>query len=171
MPDYRINWVDDNPPKQWVGPKGTVFYINVMIDDHAKPVSVGKRTSNALKVGDVISGDIVPTDYDTDKFKAAPPAGGFGGSRVDPAEERAKWAIGLAYVGVGKVEDVEIAARDLYAMVDRVKSPQTQLPIQNTPATQPLTGYDKAKAQAARIRESLPSEEPLPDPPDGVPFN
>lgn len=71
MAEYKITQVSSRPPREWAGPKGTVYYIKVKLDGHAKPVSIGKKAPDALKVGDTVYGTITEDPmHDEDKFKA-----------------------------------------------------------------------------------------------------
>lgn len=65
--------IDIDPPREWNGPKGKVYYITVGLEGHSKPVTIGKKTPDALKVGDTVYGEIEPTDYTTDKWKHGEP--------------------------------------------------------------------------------------------------
>lgn len=78
MSEYVIEMIDSEPAKRWDGPNGTIYYKNVGLAGHPKPVSIGKKTADALKVGDTVDGTIIPTDYLTDKWKHAtkPQVGG-----------------------------------------------------------------------------------------------
>lgn len=82
MAEYKILMIDEAEPRKWDGPNGTVFYITVGLEGHPKPVSIGKKSPDALKVGDTVFGTIVPTDYITDKWKgeAKPPTAGNPGN-------------------------------------------------------------------------------------------
>jgi hypothetical protein len=72
MAEYKIAMIDEDEPRKWDGPHGTVWYITVGLEGHPKPVSIGKKSPDALKVGDIVYGTIQPTDYLTDKWKADP---------------------------------------------------------------------------------------------------
>lgn len=73
MSEYKIGMIDIDPPREWNGPKGKVYYITVGLEGHSKPVTIGKKTPDALKVGDTVYGEIEPTDYTTDKWKHGEP--------------------------------------------------------------------------------------------------
>lgn len=77
--EYKITRVSTQEPREWKGPKGTTYYINVMLEGHPKAVSIGKKRPDALKVGDTVYGEITETQYDTDKFTASqnPSGGGY----------------------------------------------------------------------------------------------
>jgi hypothetical protein len=138
MSEYKITQVSAQPPRQWDGPNGTVWYIKVKLDGHAKPVSIGKRSPDALKVGDTVHGTIIEDGmHDEDKFKAEQnPAYSGGGSSAskpsytprDDMAIRAQWAIGQSMTATynkdaGNIAEVELLATALFAMVDRVKEP------------------------------------------------
>ena len=85
MQDYKVVKVSEQEPKKWDGPNGTVYYIKTMLEGHDKPVSIGKKSADALKVGDTVYGEIQPTDYIGDKFKAGKKPFTPGGGYNDPA--------------------------------------------------------------------------------------
>lgn len=132
---YTVKQVSQQPPKEWQGANGTVYYIKTLLEGHSKPVSIGKKSPNALKVGDTVYGTITPTQYEEDKFKAEKPAGSFGSKYSrDDAAIRAQWAIGQAMTKfeqgcyaatdenrVTLLHNIRDFARELYAMVDEVK--------------------------------------------------
>ena len=70
MSSYKVTKVSDQEPKKYEGQYGTTYYIKVMLDGHSKPVEIGKKTPDAIKVGDEVFGEIISTEYQTDKFKA-----------------------------------------------------------------------------------------------------
>lgn len=108
MSEYKITAIDDNPPREWDGPNGKVYYISVGLEGHDKPVSIGKKSPDALKVGDTVHGTIIPTDYLTDKWKGEAPQG-ISSSTQGPVtvstpktldyepSTNTRWAIGMAY--------------------------------------------------------------------------
>lgn len=130
--EYKITKVSAQPPKEWEGSHGKVYYIKVMLEGHDKPVSIGKKSPDALKTGDTVFGTIVPTDYEEDKFKAESKQFGGGGGR-EPKDEKAiqaMWAIGQAVSAIGLVGEKDTAlytgevsdlAVQLFGMVDFVK--------------------------------------------------
>ena len=93
--DYNITRVSSSEPRKYDGEYGTVYYIKVMLEGHKKPVSIGKKSPDALKEGDVVYGDIqVKPDYDEDGFKAVKKPdgvgyGGKGGGGKSPDEQNA----------------------------------------------------------------------------------
>jgi hypothetical protein len=96
MADYKITQVSNNPPTEWYDKahNSTIYYIRVMLEGHPKPVEIGKKKPDALKVGMTISGDIKPDSGPADKFKGAPmqqSSGGASGgsSNYQPKDEHA----------------------------------------------------------------------------------
>lgn len=87
MSEYKITEISPEEPKLWKGPNGDLYYIDVMVEGRDKPVSVGKKSPDALKVGDVIEGEIEETDRQTDKFKHAKKAFVPGGSSKTPQDK------------------------------------------------------------------------------------
>lgn len=156
---YKITRVSSQPPREHYSQKynSTTYYIKVMLEGHDRPVSIGKRAPDALKVGDTVYGTILPTAYDADNFKLegnkpfAPPK--------DTNEIKAEWAIGQAVTlympqktaeNRPDFEEIELYAKEVYRMVDRVKASQ--------PSPAPSqSGYEKAKAQAEAIKTRQPS--------------
>lgn len=134
--EYKITKVSQQPPNEWKGPHGTVYYIKVQLEGHIKPVSVGKKAPDALKAGYTIYGTIEPTDLPEDKFKseqkpeyqAKPEQSPEYWSNKD-SQIRAQWAIGQAVlITKGAVitteydeRRIEEIAKALFSMVDRVK--------------------------------------------------
>lgn len=139
MAEYKIHTVQENP-REWNGPNGTVYYISVGVEGHDKLISVGKKSPDALKVGDTITGTIEPTEYPTDKFKEERsfpqkydgPKKGY--TQRDDNAIRAQWAIGQAVQlhiavtakGGEEAQSIYDTAVELYAMVDRVKDSNTE---------------------------------------------
>jgi hypothetical protein len=71
--EYRVKFIHPDPPKEWNNPKGgTVYYLTVDLEGISKPVSIGKKDPKALKEGDTVYGDIIPTEFLEDKFKPSP---------------------------------------------------------------------------------------------------
>lgn len=68
---YKVIQISPEQPRKWDGPHGAVYYIDVMLEGHAKPVSIGKKSPDALKAGATVYGDIEESDFVADKFKAA----------------------------------------------------------------------------------------------------
>src|SRR5688572_4396156 len=105
MAEYKILRVSQQPPRQWDGEHGTVYYIKVQLEGHDRPVEIGKKSPDALKVGDTVYGTVTPTQYESDKFKAEQKpfsGGGFKGQPRDDMAIRAQWAIGQAINAICK---------------------------------------------------------------------
>ncbi len=84
---YKVTKVSEETPKEWGEGTNKTYYIKVMVDGHDKPISVGKKSPNALSAGDELNGTITPTEYDTDKFKPEPKAFTPGVKTEDPAKQ------------------------------------------------------------------------------------
>lgn len=159
MSDYKVLQVSGEAPRQWDGPHGTVYYIKAKLEGHDKPVSIGKKKPDALKVGDTVYGTIEVSDLPEDKFKpAAPPQASqsgqanYGNAGTDykpawqPRDDSAiqaqfaiKGAIELVNGQEKKPDDVfstiEDYAKELFAMIDRVKNskPDSAEPLPEPP--------------------------------------
>lgn len=132
MAEYRITRVSQDVPREWGQGDKKTYYIKVMLDGHSKPVSIGKNSPTALKVGDTVTGRIVETQYAEDKWEHERKAFTGGGFKADPdkqAQIKAQWAISQAKDWVlhttQEVEDIEPGAKQFFAMVDRVKNGTT----------------------------------------------
>lgn len=71
MAEYTIEKIGD--VREWKNPMNgaTIYYINVTLEGHDKEVSIGKKSADALSIGEVVNGEIIPTDYGQDKWKHA----------------------------------------------------------------------------------------------------
>ena len=136
MAEYRITRVSQDVPREWGQGEKKTYYIKVMLDGHSKPVSIGKNSPTALKVGDTVTGRIVETQYTEDKWEHERKAFTGGGFKADPdkqAQIKAQWAIGQAVQlhiavtanGGEEAQGIEATAKELFAMVDRVKNGTT----------------------------------------------
>lgn len=156
MAEYKICKISSDAPREHYNQQydNTTYYIKVMLDNHPKPVSVGKKSADALKVGDVLSGTILPTEYDTDNFKSDPKTFTKGPFR-DQSEIKAQWAIGQAVnlfisgkdLAIGGIEET---AKNFFAMIDRVKSSGGNTPLHS--------GYEQAKQTAENLRQPVATE-------------
>lgn len=111
----------------------------VMLEGERNAVEINRKAGNKPQVGDVLTGTIEDSEYGY-RFKAAPkpftPSQG-----KDNSEIKAEWAIGQAIAWLddkADFSDVEPLARDLFNMVERVKTGE-------------LSGFSKAKAVAASL--------------------
>jgi hypothetical protein len=69
--EYKVTQVSSEAPREWQGPNGTVFYIKVKLEGHPKPVTIGKKSPDALKASDTVYGTIISDpNRNEDKFKA-----------------------------------------------------------------------------------------------------
>jgi len=160
MADYKVTKVSQEEPRVWDGDNGKVYYIKVMLEGHDKPVSIGKKTPDAIKVGDTVSGEITETQYETDKFKAEkkPYTPGFKGEPRDNDRIVAQWSIGQAVATLqpklnsNDLSDVEEMAKLFYAMVDRVKG-----------SSKPEPGIESARKVAADIKQKFSDGSSVPD--------
>lgn len=84
MPQYQIEKISGDAPREWQRPQGgTIYYYKVKFVGIAKPVSIGKTKKDSLTIGQMVDGTIEPSDLQEDKFKAAPMAqSGFGGGHA-----------------------------------------------------------------------------------------
>lgn len=131
MAEYKVIKVSEQEPKEYFNEKyqSTTYYIKVQVEGHDKPIEVGKKSPDAIHVGDILYGNIQTTSYPVDKFKSEPrPFGGnnFQKPQKDDSHIRAQWAIGQAMTHFAHkekvgLEEVEALAGALFQMVDRVK--------------------------------------------------
>lgn len=166
MAEYTITQVSQKPPRTWsftdkrTGADVPMETYKVMFGGHDEPVDINRKPGKAPTVGEVLTGSIEPTDFGF-KFKPDRKPGTAWSSK-DQESIRAQWAIGqaVAVFNAGKdtnIGDIEKNAKDFYAMVDRVKGGvQSEQP----PASEP--GYEKAKAEAERIRQTFSDGSPTP---------
>lgn len=158
MADFKITRISQDPPREWGEGTQKTFYVKTMLEGHERPVSIGKKDPNALKVGDIVHGTIEKTQYETDKFIADKPAYGGGSgakSTYQPRDDeaiKAQWSIGQAvtmYNGLSitdkrdKVTDADAyilkQARTFYAMIEHVKGSKAEQPVaqQSQPEQKP----------------------------------
>ena len=145
--DYTITKVSEKPPREYEGSYGKVYYTKVMLQGHDKPVEIGKKQPNSLKVGDIVAGDIKPSQYEADGFKAIKKDFN-GGSKFQPKDEasiKAMWSISQSIAtGQLDVDDIEAMAKDLFLMVDRVKVvTETILKTSEPNSLEDTNDYDK----------------------------
>lgn len=119
--------------KDWENSYGKFRSYLVQVEGNGEPVAINKKAESDPPVkGDKIFGKIETTEYGQ-KFKSQkkPFSGGY---QRDDAAIKAQWAIGQAVqlyglqlegikeAGLQDVEYLEKQAKELFAMVDRVKS-------------------------------------------------
>lgn len=136
MSSYKVTKVSEQEPKKYEGQYGTTYYIKVMLEGHNKPVEIGKKSPDAIKVGDELYGEVIPTEYQTDKFKAerkpfTP------GRQEDPAKQDSiirqssmKAAIDLVVSGKIEMSNLYVQADDIVAWVkgERTEKPKLVKP-------------------------------------------
>lgn len=134
MSEYKVSKVSEQEPKKYDGQYGTTYYIKVMLDGHSKPVEIGKKTPDAIKVGDVMYGEVIPTEYQTDKFKAEKKPF-TPGRQEDPAKQDSiikqssmKAAIDLVVAGKIELGDLYTQADDIVAWVKGEAKPKLVKP-------------------------------------------
>lgn len=146
--EYKVTAVSPKT-KEWSSQYGDMVTYYVKVDSETDAVQMNKKAdSKAPQVGDELYGTITSTEYGL-KFKGekkpfnTKPA-------YEPREDhheaiKAQWAIGQAvqvFISEkGKsLDQVEIDAKQFYAMVDRVKS------------SEPKTGYDTFKQAGEAVK-------------------
>ncbi len=153
--EYKVTAVSPKT-KEWSSQYGDMVTYYVKVDSETDAVQMNKKAdSKPPQVGDELYGTITSTEYGL-KFKGekkpfnTKPA-------YEPREDhheaiKAQWAIGQAvqvFISEkGKsLNQVEIDAKEFYAMVDRVKAGE-----------QPKTGYDtfKQAGEAVKAKQDTP---------------
>lgn len=166
--EYKVVRLMNDNPKEWKGPHGVIYYHSVEVEGHDKPLSVGKKEANSIKVGDTIYGDITATDYIEDKFKASPrPEGATGSQSFDDRGDAitASMVVKIAFQAFMQAEgmlpqedahwrQIDYMAEQLKASIDKVKagSPTPSAPTPETKVT--------------KEKNSSSASEPLPLPPE-----
>lgn len=124
MSEYKVTKVSEQEPKKFDGQYDTTYYIKVMLEGHSKPVEIGKKNPDAIKVGDVMYGEVIPTQYQTDKFKAERKPFTPGIKQEDPAKQDSiikqssmKAAIDLVVAGKIELSELYSQADDIVAWV------------------------------------------------------
>lgn len=183
MSEYKVTKVSTDLPREHFNEKfnSTTYYIKVMLEGHDKAVTIGKKSANALKVGDTVNGIILPTEYDTDNFKNEFNKPGTTFAPKDQEEIKAQFAIKAAVQAFGPntgdgyadyFADLETYAIKLFAMVEHVKNSGGNTSLRSGFA-QAVSGYDMAKAQAEQLRGGVTTttESKAPVFADGSPAN
>jgi hypothetical protein len=120
MSEYKVIKVSEQEPKKFDGQYGTTYYIKVMLDGHSKPVEIGKKTPDAIKVGDVMYGEVIPTEYQTDKFKGERKPFTPGVKQEDPAKQDSIIKQSSMKAAVDLVVAGKIELGDLYTRADAI---------------------------------------------------
>ena len=135
--NYKVIKVSEQEPKKYEGQYGTTYYIKVMLEGHTKPVEIGKKTPDAIKVGDELYGEVIPTEYQTDKFKAERKPFSPGQKQEDPAKQDSiirqssmKAAIDLVVSGKIELSNLYVQADEIVAWVkgERTEKPKLVKP-------------------------------------------
>ena len=135
--NYKVIKVSEQEPKKYEGQYGTTYYIKVMLEGHTKPVEIGKKTPDAIKVGDELYGEVIPTEYQTDKFKAEKKPFTPGVKQEDPAKQDSiirqssmKAAIDLVVSGKIELSNLYVQADEIVAWVkgERTEKPKLVKP-------------------------------------------
>ena len=135
--NYKVIKVSEQEPKKYEGQYGTTYYIKVMLEGHTKPVEIGKKTPDAIKVGDELYGEVIPTEYQTDKFKAERKPFSPGAKQEDPAKQDSiirqssmKAAIDLVVSGKIELSNLYVQADEIVAWVkgERTEKPKLVKP-------------------------------------------
>lgn len=135
--NYKVIKVSEQEPKKYEGQYGTTYYIKVMLEGHTKPVEIGKKTPDAIKVGDELYGEVIPTEYQTDKFKAEKKPFTPGVKQEDPAKQDSiirqssmKAAIDLVVSGKIEMSNLYVQADEIVAWVkgERTEKPRLVKP-------------------------------------------
>ena len=120
MSEYKVTKVSEQEPKKNDGQYGTTYYIKVMLDGHAKPVEIGKKTPDAIKTGDTVYGTVIPTEYQTDKFKAEAKPFTPGAKQEDPAKQDSIIRQSSMKAAVDLVVSGKIELTELYDRADQI---------------------------------------------------
>ena len=146
MAEYKVIRVSEKPSNAWNGPNGTIYYQNYMLEGHTKPVSIGKKQPDTIKVGDVLNGNIIQDSGPNDKFKAefvqgAPKPGGYAKSPVDQDSIVRQSALksSVASFVDGTTGELVERAEVFYAWLTKGADIDTP-------------GYDAARATAEKLR-------------------
>jgi hypothetical protein len=151
MSEYKVTKVSEQEPKKFDGQYGTTYYIKVMLDGHTKPVEIGKKTPDAIKVGDVLTGTVIPTEYQTDKFKAERPGFTSGAKRVeDPAKQDSIIRQSSMKAAIDLVVSGKIELGDLYTRADSI--------VAWVKGEQPKTEPKLVKPESLKSDEDLAKE-------------
>jgi hypothetical protein len=129
MAEYTVMDISPETPREWGEGSKKTYYIKVKVKGHDKPISVGKRSPDALVIGQIISGEIQTTTFDTDNFKPTTNVPGARQPRDDEAI-KAQFSIKTAVAAIGIADitakdylsNVETLARSFYEMIERVKA-------------------------------------------------
>jgi hypothetical protein len=112
--EYTITRVSSEAPREWGTGQMKTYYIKVAVDGHVKPISVGKKSPDALKVGDTIYGTIIEdAAHSEDKFKSEQNPGFGGGSAKAAGGKSSGFNETTMYVSYAKDIAVALIARQM----------------------------------------------------------
>lgn len=171
MSEYTVARVSTQAPRTWKSKFGPMETYKVMFEGNNDAIEINRKPGNRPNVGDVLTGTIETSEFGGNvvkKFKSAPRQNPTFTPK-DTSEIKAEWAIGQAIswlVSTGArettvISDIEPLAKDLFRMVERIKSANS------------TGGYEKAKAIATQLKTGnvisqtfsdgtpLPSEETI----------
>jgi hypothetical protein len=155
MADFRVTRVSAKEPRSWsfkdskTGAAIPMETYNVMVEGESEPVEVNRKPGDKPAVGEVLTGSLETTEYGKRFKKERKPFTPGSFQPKDEAAIKAMWSIGQAVTFVGfhpdeaMITDIEPLARDLFAMVDRVKTGEP-------------SGFQKAAAVAEKIKAKNP---------------
>lgn len=140
--EFRIEQVSNRPPETFSTSYGELEKYKVMLGGYDEPVTVNRKPGNVPRVGDVLYGTVEKTSYglkfnreDRPEFAQKGTAQtGKASSSYAPRDDKAiqaQWALGQSVaiaISLGRSEDlgaIETLAKDLFAMIDRVKNSDT----------------------------------------------
>lgn len=140
---YKVTKVSEETPKEWGEGTNKTYYIKVKVDGHDKPISVGKKSPNALSVGDELNGTITPTEYDTDKFKPEPKAFTPGVKTEDPAKQDSIIRQSSMKASIDLVVADKIELKELFEQAEKIVAW-----VKN----EPKSGLEKARETAESLK-------------------
>lgn len=151
MADFKIARVSGKAPRAWSfkgqgGVDVPMETYTVMVEDESDPVEVNRKPGDKPAVGEVLTGRLENTDYGK-RFKKERKPFTPGTSPKDEAAIRAMWSLSQAiaflafHPNEATLNDIEPLAKDLFSMVDRVK-----------------TGEPSGLAQARKVAEEIGSK-------------
>ena len=152
---YVISKVSEQEPREYYNEtyKSTTYYIKVQLEGVERPVSIGKKTKDALKVGDEVSGTIISEpNYGEDKFKSEPKmftpgAPGASGPKKEIDHD--------SMFRCNALNNAVTIGGDMTTIVANADDFLTWL------KNEPKTGYEKARdtAEALKPKQELKEEE------------
>lgn len=152
MGTFRVIRVSASEPRTWsfrdkrTGADVPMETYKVMVEGDNDPIEINRKPGDKPQVGEVLTGRMENTEYGKRFKKEARPYTPSQGK--DEAAIKAMWSIGQAVAFLGyhpeesTITDIEPLAKDLFAMVERVK-----------------TGEPSGFAQAAAVVEKIKAKD------------